>query len=280
MNWTRGHTLAAGLGLIALTNAVALLGAAWNRSGEEARLQLTQRELERPYGYGNRENSGIALRIDWRVPSEPYDQSPGRYYPYGRDAPWLDQAKMEALGFDVSQTADAERGRERYEKQLSREVLLVLELEGPAWRRMVELAGEDLAREQAKLAAIPGDKGQQTQTANARDALKREKEQASRLFVVDAGLDAAALRAKYPDKARYALARGEVRPMSLQRPERFAGYVSGLSVPSINVPREFRGVFPDAPPAYDPDPRQRAPFAATVAFGKRLEPWIVEATKK
>ena len=56
MRWSRTHTLVAGLGLIALTNAVALLGVAWNRSGEpDATLQLSQRELQPPYyGYGAR----------------------------------------------------------------------------------------------------------------------------------------------------------------------------------------------------------------------------------
>jgi hypothetical protein len=66
-NWTRRHTLIAGLALILLTNAVALLGVYQNRSGEpESMLTLTQRELQQPYGWGMaRENSGISLRINW-----------------------------------------------------------------------------------------------------------------------------------------------------------------------------------------------------------------------
>lgn len=31
---------------------------------------------------------------------------------------------------------------------------------------------------------------------------------------------------------------------------------------------------------YEEDQRNRLPFEATVAFGKRLEPWITEAAKK
>src|SRR4029077_3874453 len=100
MSWTRKHTLATGLALIAVTNAVALLGAAWNRSGEEARLALTQRELLRPYPwYGNRENSGISLTLVWRVQGDGPDRPLGRYTRIGGQPPWLDRAKMGSLGF-------------------------------------------------------------------------------------------------------------------------------------------------------------------------------------
>ena len=44
MNWSRMHTTIAGVGLIVVVNAVALLGAAYNRSGEpESVLRLSER---------------------------------------------------------------------------------------------------------------------------------------------------------------------------------------------------------------------------------------------
>ena len=63
MNWSRRHTLIAGLALVAVTNGVALGGAAWNRSGTpDSVLALTQRELEPPYMFkGAQENSGLTL---------------------------------------------------------------------------------------------------------------------------------------------------------------------------------------------------------------------------
>jgi hypothetical protein len=282
VNWTRRHTLAAGLGLIALTNAVALVGAAWNRSGEEARLRLTQRELQRPYlRSSDRENSGISLALRWGVLTDDVDGSLDSSYGQGGEPFWLDRAKMQALGFDVSQAVDTERGRARYEKQLPREALLVLELDGPARQRVLELDRYALARAEAKLAARPGDKSLQQGVKSANEALEHETNGASRLFVVDAELDAKALRAKYPDIARYAIVRGEVRPTSVWRkPWQFRGYVSDLSIPAINVPFRFRRVFADAPREYAPDERKPVPFEAVVAFGKRLEPWIVEAAKK
>lgn len=279
MSWTRKHTLATGLALIAVTNAVALFGAAWNRSGEEARLALTQRELLRPYpGYGNRENSGISLTLAWRVQGDGPNRRLARYTRLGGEPPWLDRAKMASLGFGVSYDFATERGRTLYEKQLPREALFVLELAGPVWERLVALARDDLAAAEAKRDASPGEKGLGLAVKNARDDLERETQWASRLFVVDAGPDAEALRAQYPDRARYAIVRGEVRPV-WRKPEGPGGYASKLSVPSINVPFEFRGVFTETSPVYEYEESKRAPFRAVVAFGKRLEPWVVEAMK-
>ena len=67
MAWQRKHTFIAGMLLILLTNAVALLGVAYNRSGTpESRLTLSQRELQLPYG-AMTEDSGLTLQIRWRA---------------------------------------------------------------------------------------------------------------------------------------------------------------------------------------------------------------------
>ncbi len=287
MTWSRTHTVITGLGLIVLTNAVALLGVVYNRSGEsEAKLSLTQRELSTPHRwYGNRENSGLALSLNWRVLNEESVATQlyaWRYAGTGGTPAWLDKAKMQALGFDTSAPfADSDpRGRARYEKQLPREVLLVLELDGPTYRRSLELATQYAARDEAKLAAIPGDKELGTRAKNAREALEWETNRNSRLFVVDAGRDAAALRAKYPDAGRYALVHGKVRlEWSGRSTGIVRGFVSGLSIESINVPFALRELFESAAPADDVE-QNRAAFEAAVAFGKRLEPWITAAAKK
>ena len=288
MKWSRTHTLIAGLGLLALTNAVALVGAAYNRSGEpEAKLRLTQRELQTPYRwYGNRENSGLALSLIWRVLNEPSTETEiynWRYAGTGGTPAWLDKAKMEALGFDTSAPAASSdlRGRIRYEKQLPREVLLVLEVDGPTYQRSLALAKQYVARAEAKLASSPGDKNLGTRVNNAREALEWETDRNSRLFVVDAGLEPVALRAKYPDATRYAIVRGQVRPEIFGRnSEKVRGFVSGLSIESINVPFALRDVFGSAAQLNNIDQRNKAPFETTVAFGKQLEPWITTAAKK
>jgi hypothetical protein len=287
MNWSRTHILIAGLGLIALTNAVALVGVAYNRSGEpEATLRLTQRETQTPYrGYGNRENSGLALSLSWRVLNEQSAETQSyswRYAGTGGIPRWLDKAKMEALGFDTSApTAYLDRSRTRFEKQLPRDVLLVLELDGSTYQRSLELATQYVAREEAKLASNPGDKSLDARVKSVREMLEWETNRNSRLFVVDAGVEPAALRAKYPDATRYAIVRGQVRPVIFDhKSEKFAGYVNSLSIESINVPFALRDVLGGATQVNDIDERNRPPFEAMVAFGKRLEPWITEAAKK
>jgi hypothetical protein len=286
MKWSRTHTLIAGLGLLALTNAVALVGVAYNRAGEEAKLRLTQRELRTPEQWdGNRENSGLALSLIWRVPLEQAadTQFYGWYYAGAGGTPgWLDKARMEALGFAVpAAPAYSDRSRARYEKQLPREVLLVLELDGPTHQRALELAGQHVARAEAKLASSPGDKSLAGRVKTARQGLEWETQRNSRLFVVDAGLELDVLRAKYPDTSRYAVVRGLVRPAVVDdKTGKVEGYVGGLSIESINVPFGLREVPGRVAEIKDVDQRNKVPFEATVAFGRRLEPWIIEAVKK
>lgn len=122
-NWTRRHTLIAGIALILLTNAVALLGVAWNRSGDPDKvLTLTQRELQLPYWTMNHENSGISLHIHWRVYSG--EKTAGYAYYGGGTADWLDQAKMASLGFDPA-PASAAHDYRWSNRQLGKEVLAV-----------------------------------------------------------------------------------------------------------------------------------------------------------
>jgi hypothetical protein len=254
---SRWHTLSVGLALIAVTNIVVLAGAAYNRSAEPtALLQISARELRAPGSWGfESENSGLALGLAWRMASRQDDDY--GFTGYGARATWLDQRKLAELGFDVSVPLDQPRAERHYEKQLPREVLVVMELNGPAYRGALRRAAE--------LAARPG--------ATRADAtrLDSEREKFSRLFLVDAGLDYDSLRARYPDKSAYAIVRGKVRldPWSDKYKAALNGYVSELSVSALNVPVELRAVLG----------RDTSGYTATVAFGQRLEPWFVAARK-
>lgn len=269
MKWSR--TLMAGSALILLVNAVALSGAAYNRSGEpESRLRLTQRELQHSQWARMKDNSGITLTLNWRVAREDAAQQIDfglGYYDGGWGTPaWLDQAKMSELGFDVAGMSGSDL---QAKKMQSREVLLVLELDGQAWRQALQRASAYAEQTKALLATNPEFDEFKQKAKTAEENYQREAQTNSRLFVVDAGLDLPKLRAAYPDRARYAIVHGLIRPQVRKEKNamRITGNISELFAGHINVPLDYRQVFETA-----------APYEVTVAFGKRLEPWVVAAS--
>jgi len=156
-------------------------------------------------------------------------------------------------------------------------VLLVFELAGPAWQKARERARANAARHEAAAQANADSKEFAARAKRAQDILKAEEESGSRLFAIDAGLDLAALRAKYPDRSRFLILKAHVRPRleTRERKTWVTGYVSELAVPTLNVPHALRaGLEPvlRAPPRTPGGLAQ--PFEATLAVGQRLEPWI------
>ena len=273
MNRWPKHSLIAGVGLIVVVNAMVLGGVAYNRSSEpESTLRLSQRELIAPgRGYGNKENSGITLTLNWRVlPSVTLDDKKhGGAYAYKVGSPdWLNPAKMLALGFDRSALSQSSDGQLRTRQPLPRDVLLVLEFDGATYQAALARAAR--LREAASA----------REEKQASDVLRREKDANSRLFVVDAGLDVAALRTQYPDRGRYAIVRGHVRPnLTIEKNSAApTGFISGVSASSLNVPLEWRHVFVGAAESWRDGPTSLA-YTVDVKFGQRLEPWIGQATR-
>lgn len=277
---SRVRYLIAGVALILLTNLIVLGGVAYNRSGNpESALKLTQRELGDPYKWGLRnENSGMDLILQWRVLNEGDDITPyavgvsiGNF---GGSPKWLDEAKLADLGFDVLKLENRRKDSIRFNPRLSKEVLLVLEFAGKAHQRILEIARQSVAEEEALALANPGKIEFEQRVNIAQSHLEDEENKSSRLFVIDAGTDLSTLRAKYPDKAHYAIVHGLIKPEVDERgiSPRIRGYISQLSVASINVPIDLRKAFTSH--------QRDKQFDTVVAFGKRLEPWIVSATTR
>ncbi|MFZ5724253.1 MAG: DUF4824 family protein [Pseudomonadota bacterium] len=275
----RAGALPAALLLIVLTNAIALGGVAWNRSGTPgSELLLSPRELDMPYGtFDAPENSGVALRIVWRALDRRSETDESyRYFAYGSHTPdWLDAAKMRALGFTVPDTEDPLRLNDYAVRTQEKTVFLVLELDGPFYRESIMQAQRALDRTRRLQAAAPGDVALQAELKSAEEIVRSADKTYSRLFVVDAGRDAAALRAQYADRRHYAVVRGRIAPATryVRQPGGIdrvlpGGYIAGLEVDRIHVPL---GVLPavagERPPA-------DAPYEMPVAWGKRFEPWI------
>lgn len=123
------------LSVVLLSNAVALGGVWYNRSGEpEAQLLLSERELQRVYGGWLRdEDDGVLrLQLSWQRPGD------------GWQLPWLDQTKLRELGFSATDEQTLNR-------QPARQVWLVLELDGPLYRGQVQQARQALDAAEAEL---------------------------------------------------------------------------------------------------------------------------------
>jgi Domain of unknown function (DUF4824) len=278
--WISAHILALGLAFLLAVNAVVLGGAWFNRSGTpDSTLRLSERELHPPYwGSANEENSAIKLRLDWRILPVEAPLELGKSYTWGGgfnggNPHWLDEKKMLELGFtaSVEPTPAFERAEAR---DPSKVVFLVLEFDGAAYQ-------EALARTVKQIPAIK---------EHGAKLLSDEKLVNSRLFVVDAGLDREALRAKYPSTTRYAIVRGHVGAQRHSCPncdvnmKRLRGYIDKLNIEEINVDLEYRSaVEGNVANRYDrgakPD-NKTVHYEIEIAYGQRLEPWIVSVTRK
>ena len=254
--------LPAGLGLILLSNAVALAGVWYNRQGEpQSRLLLSERELHRDWDGPRKENSGLTMRLDWRMaPQESAEEDDHCYNDRS-----LSEAQLQAVGLPS-------KGPEP--RQDTRRAWAVLELDGPAYQRSLQLTERHLQQQEDKLEQLPNDKAAIAQAKAAREALQNERSKESRLFIVDVGLDAEALRQRYPDRSRHALLRSTVRVW--QRcynadDKRLSGSVD-LHSDSINVPHAWRQQLANRLPEYYGN--ASTPFTAEVSIGQRFEPWI------
>jgi hypothetical protein len=283
VNLTRRRLLLpAGAVVIALTNAVALMDVAYNRKNHpDSVLTLTERELgaQRSWMWREGENSGLGLELQFRAegvpnPSLPENEAWPTPSPYGVFGPvgWLDKDKLAALGFDVNMPPTMADSDRHYEHMLGRDVLLVLELDGPVHARVLQAARDRVARLEREEGGESENAGRSAQLGlqSARVALQREEYEWSRLFIIDAGLDQASLRQRYPDRSRYAIVHGAVRPFVLRvgAAAKIYGRVTAVRCLSIHVPLQFRGSVPVTGKQHS---------TVEVAFGRRLEPWILSA---
>lgn len=271
-------SVVAGLALIVVTNAVVLGGAAWNRSGEpDATLVVTQRELALP-PYRLDEDTGLALYLS--LGGGPWWEERGEE--------WLDREKLAELGFAVDVDPAGPDAAQYYADALPRQVFVVLEYDGVAWAAWLARQEKELAEGEAK---VVSGKMARDHLDDLRKKLARARDSHSRLFAVDAAHDATVSRRRYPDRTHYAVVPAIVRLhhgiREAGEAPRLTGHVSRLLVGHIHVSLPLRPVL-DAvyreveeghggqeESSYRP-PDERAPrYQATLAFGRRHEPWLV-----
>jgi len=260
--------------LIAAVNALLLAGVARNRTGApEATLTLTERELPLAADLDAGENSGVALRLDWRR--------------YDADWGWFDRQKLAEVGFEPEPALRPDGEGGDYRLPLPRKAFAVLEYDGEAWARHKAKREQELAELTAK-----EESGAKTveQAQNERRQIEGDLRAGSRLFVVDAGADPEALRSRYPERSRYAVVAAEVglRPYWGPGPDRKAvpqGYVAEVLVDALHLRRDLQaplyglkteGRLTPGMRYYGPE-RVLAPrYTVRVHWGGRLEPWVEE----
>lgn len=265
------------LGFIVLlaTNIVVLSGVASNRSGEpKTQITLTERELQLPHQI-HEENSGLSLRLTWRaLGSEDYNS-----YSDWRSPGWFSAEKLEELGFDLDVFLNVSDGTTFYRQPIPKEVFIVLENNGEPYRETVARAEMAFNRAENAFKLNPDDKNIRDSFERAENELNRERLGKTRLFAIDAGLDGDELREKYGDRKRFIITMGLVEPRfnHTKNKKEVFGHISRLSVSSINIPLKHRHIF-DSILSQGKSTRDdfRSPrFEVKLAYGKRLEPWII-----
>jgi hypothetical protein len=222
--------------------AATLASVSRNRSGGREAIVLSEREVF--ISPRTDDNTTARLSLSWQPPS------------IRRDT-WFNAEKLRQLGFDVRARTDT-RGVGLYSpRQMPRNVLVVLELDGPAWRAFLE--------EQAPKAVLL--RGERTSA----DELA---EKGSRLVVVDADRDAAVLESRYADPRRYLITAGTARTQVVSMPNEpsyIVGTIDRVMPRQIHVSREWAARLP----SYDVrEERVSARFEVEVRYGRNYEPWV------
>ena len=268
-----------GILLLLVVNGVVLGGVAANRAGEpEAQIVFTERELELPYRL-EKENSGLSLRLDWRVVG---DDSNNSYASWNAPV-WFDAAKLQELGFVLPAIADVDvYGRSR-SLPAEKEVYIVLEPNSPLFAKVIGSLELELEKERSRFALEGQDRDR---VIRAEKKIADEHRSGTRLFAIDAGLDAEQLRQRYSDRSRYVLTKGIVKYRRIYndddlKKKKIRGYITRLSNGSIHVSRTHRLQLKKilAGEISRSDSGDAPRFQIEVAYGSRLEPWVVAVQK-
>lgn len=233
------------IAILLCTNAIALILAAQNRAGGPVQtIELTERELA--LQKLEQDNSGVGLRLNWHRQAEPA---------------YFGRAKLEAIGFDFR----IPRGRTGKDMLfLPRLAYAALEYEGKAWEQWSQL---------------PEAEKQQDRPDSPR------RFSTTHLFPVDISNNMAELRSRYPDQSKYLIvsATVEAKIQDIKDPktgtilaDQCVGYVLGILPSDINVPLPFSKLL--AP--LKPEPAQEPRYTVTLAYGRKLEPWITSVRMK
>jgi hypothetical protein len=228
----------------------------------------------------NDENSGVSLTLSWQV----LDPGADIEYLYrSHNTPfWLNDNKLTELGFDMRKINRDTKQNSLHLYDLSTVAILVLEYQGESYRKAMQLAELKLVELKKSVANDPGDENLSDRLERRENQLARDKIAASRLFAIDAGLDAQALLEKYPDQGNYLFVQGEIG--LTWREDAIEGRIKQLLIQDVHVPLPFSkqiSSYSTGGRYYDYNKEPIAPrYRVLLNIGKRFEPWVEAVTYK
>lgn len=268
--------------LLVLVNVIVLAGAGYNRSGDPiASLQLTERELSAPYRYyNNKENSGLSLRLNWRVsPDLSKENRYDRYSLSTYTSPnWLTENKLKELGIDIEKAkANKKNSRYGYQSIDSEEVIVVLEYDGESFQKILNNAENDIKQYRTGVKKSSDNKKLIDQLKQHEESLSALKISGPRLIAIDAGLELKALKEKYNDNSKYLMLRGEVRPHWSD--DELKGRIRQLFNSQVHMPlpysKEINEITNSETTSNRYNRRNKKPrYQVELSLGKRLEIWV------
>lgn len=231
------------LALPPIVTAVALSAMSLNRASGREPIVLSEREVV--VTAEDEDNTFRLVWLSWHDAPESPDT-------------WFNREKLAAVGFDTSVDPASPDAEAHYNGMLPREAFVAFELDGPAWRALLERP--DLVNVPRLPAGEAGD----------------IRTWASRLAAVDAAPDGETLAALYPDARTHLITAATVWIRRVQRPGQppyLAGAVNDISPNRIHVPREWASALPRVQGSARPR------FTMAVRYGARFEPWVVGVTR-
>lgn len=269
-----------------------ILGKVWlNRSVVVAELTLSERELDMPYHWGMaKEDSSLRLNIAWTTPWLTPNEDEWYY---------LSRQQQRILRLQQPQFASFRFGSctDGYQRQ-QRSGWVLLEFNGQSYQDYLKQAEQHYAVIQQRLiaeaaaelnAGMAQDrlqaaaKRRQEQQQRAEEQWRVAREEATRLFVIDAAADRNLLQqtlAKHsgPTAGQLLLVPADIQlsytwcqnDKAAKQPEVL---INRLAVQSLYVAKPYAQRLP-----IDTDRQQKTRFQAQVYYGRFAEPWISSLT--
>lgn len=247
-----------GLGFILISNLSILGMVFWNRSAEpESMLTLSERELYQSHTGEEDSSVKLSLVISHHFPTRAH----------------IAPEKLSELGLDWPEKNSKPPHKAVHHTE--KPVLVVLELDGPAYQQTVTARRKTLSDIQQKIEEqenLDPDESPKNALSRAQEALKSVLE-GSRLYIVDIGTDKQALRNRYPDRRKYAIVRTMIDPVYSYYDKESKKFIDSSKASAyINNPN----ISVILPLQWHPQETfdHKTHFETDIAFGQRLEPWI------